>query len=74
DEEITDVEKADVEKTAATKSDYKQGRKLPPTRSSLSVSSSFGNQFLNISSDISFIGIVKESVDTKINSLLDIQI
>ncbi|GJT94452.1 hypothetical protein Tco_1089970 [Tanacetum coccineum] len=55
DEEITDVEKEDAKKTTATKSDYKQVRKLPPTRSSLSVSSSFGNHFLNISSDISLI-------------------
>ncbi|GJS82486.1 hypothetical protein Tco_0749027 [Tanacetum coccineum] len=69
-EEITDVEKADAEKTAATKSDYKQVRKLPPTRSSLSVSSSFGNQFLNISFDISLIALLHAPSVTTISSLL----
>ncbi|GJV06144.1 hypothetical protein Tco_1343800 [Tanacetum coccineum] len=50
DEEITDAEK-----TEATKDDYEQAGKLPPTSFSLPVSSSFGNQFLNLSSDISLI-------------------
>ncbi|GJX61476.1 hypothetical protein Tco_0294376 [Tanacetum coccineum] len=68
-EEITNAAK-----TEATKDDYKQARKLPPTSSILSVSSGFGNQFLNLSSDISLIGATKESANTKINSLLDIQI
>ncbi|GKA14532.1 hypothetical protein Tco_0694178 [Tanacetum coccineum] len=69
DEEITNAAK-----TEATKGDYEQARKLPPTSSILSVSSGFGNQFLNLSSDISLIGTTKESTNTKINSLLDIQI
>ncbi|GKG47564.1 hypothetical protein Tco_0507049, partial [Tanacetum coccineum] len=68
-EEITDAKK-----TEATKGDYEQAGKLPPTSSSLSVSSDFGNQFLNLSSDASLIGTTKESADTEINSLLDIQI
>ncbi|GKC01744.1 hypothetical protein Tco_0987880 [Tanacetum coccineum] len=48
--------------------------KFPLTSSSLSVSSGFGNQFLNISLDTSLIGTTKESIDTEINPLLDIQI
>nr|GEW97434.1 hypothetical protein [Tanacetum cinerariifolium] len=50
DEEITNAEKTDV-----TKGDLEQARKLPLTSSSLSMSSSFGNQFLNLSSDTSLI-------------------
>ncbi|GJX68656.1 hypothetical protein Tco_0304383, partial [Tanacetum coccineum] len=42
--------------------------------SSLSVSSGFGNQFLNLSSDTSLICTTKKSADIEINSLLDIQI
>ncbi|GJT68155.1 hypothetical protein Tco_1019635 [Tanacetum coccineum] len=42
--------------------------------SGMSVSSGFGNQFLNLSSDNFLASIVKESADTEINSLLDIQI
>ncbi|GKF60549.1 hypothetical protein Tco_0177335, partial [Tanacetum coccineum] len=74
DEDITDVEKTDAEKTKVTKGDLEQAGKLPLTSSSLSVSSGFGNQFLNLSSDTSLIGTIKESADTEINSLLDIQI
>ncbi|GKC93507.1 hypothetical protein Tco_1158949 [Tanacetum coccineum] len=74
DEEITDAEKADAEKSEATKGDYEQVGNLPPTSFSLSVSSGFGNQFLNLSYDISIIGTTKESADTDMNSLLDIQI
>ncbi|GKB51613.1 hypothetical protein Tco_0902366 [Tanacetum coccineum] len=57
-EEITDAEK-----TKATKGDHEQAGKLPPTSSSLSVSSGFGNQFINLSIDISLIGTVKDSVE-----------
>ncbi|GJV08062.1 hypothetical protein Tco_1345718, partial [Tanacetum coccineum] len=42
--------------------------------SSLSVSSVFGNQFLNLSSDTSLIGTIKDTTNTEINSLLDVQI
>ncbi|GJY73271.1 hypothetical protein Tco_0477702 [Tanacetum coccineum] len=55
-------------------SDLEQAGKLPLTSSILSVSSNFGNQFLNLSSNTSLIGITKKSADTEINSLLDIQI
>ncbi|GKE87293.1 hypothetical protein Tco_1564768, partial [Tanacetum coccineum] len=54
--------------------DLERARKLPLTSSSLSVSSGFGNQFLNLSSDTSLIGTTTKSANTKINSLLDIQI
>ncbi|GKF91277.1 hypothetical protein Tco_0274978, partial [Tanacetum coccineum] len=47
---------------------------LPPSSSSLSVSSVFSNQFLNLSSDTSLIGTLKDTTDVEINSLLDVQI
>ncbi|GJW15569.1 hypothetical protein Tco_0019702 [Tanacetum coccineum] len=47
---------------------------LPPTSSSLSVSSEFGNQFLAHSFDISLTGTFKDNTNTEINSMLDIQI
>ncbi|GJU99132.1 reverse transcriptase domain-containing protein [Tanacetum coccineum] len=68
-EEITDAEKTEV-----TKGDLEQAGKLPLTSSSLSMPSGFGNKFLNLSFDTSLICTIKESVDTEINSLLDIQI
>ncbi|GJT53484.1 retrovirus-related pol polyprotein from transposon TNT 1-94 [Tanacetum coccineum] len=52
----------------------KEMPELPPTSSNLSVSSSFGNQFLNLSSDISLVGTIKYYAYVEINSLLDIQI
>ncbi|GJX30533.1 hypothetical protein Tco_0238612 [Tanacetum coccineum] len=73
DEEDTNAAKADAEKTKESKDDSKKVE-LPPTSSSLSVSSSFGDQFLKISSDTSFIGTVKDTTDVEINSLLDIKI
>ncbi|GJZ00881.1 hypothetical protein Tco_0518310 [Tanacetum coccineum] len=55
-EEITDTTKVNAEKTEVVKDDIKKA-KLPLTSSSLSVSSGFGNQFLNLSSDTSLIGL-----------------
>ncbi|GKB52563.1 hypothetical protein Tco_0903316 [Tanacetum coccineum] len=57
DEEITDAEKTEV-----TKVDLEQARKPPLTSSSLYVSSSFGNQFLNLSSDTSLFVIPEPTV------------
>ncbi|GKE45131.1 hypothetical protein Tco_1472415, partial [Tanacetum coccineum] len=62
DKEITDVEKTDAKKTDAEKTEVTKGaleqvKKLPLTSSSLYVSSGFGNQFLNLSSDTSLIVI-----------------
>ncbi|GJX67534.1 hypothetical protein Tco_0303261 [Tanacetum coccineum] len=84
DKEMTDAEDTetgeddegitDAEKTEVTKGDLEQAGKPPLTSSRLSVSSDFVNQFLNLSFDTSLIGTLKESADTKINSLLDIQI
>ncbi|GKB83522.1 hypothetical protein Tco_0950417, partial [Tanacetum coccineum] len=45
----------DAEKTKVTKGDLEQAGNLSLTSSSLSVSSGFGNQFLNLSSDTSLI-------------------
>nr|GEV63103.1 hypothetical protein [Tanacetum cinerariifolium] len=73
DEEITDAAKAYTEKTKKTNDDIKKA-KLPPSSSSLSISSCFGNQFLNLSSDTSLIGTLKDTTDVEINSLLDVQI
>ncbi|GJU90845.1 hypothetical protein Tco_1303268 [Tanacetum coccineum] len=46
--EITDTAKADAEKTEEVKDDTKKAE-LPPSSSSLSVSSGFDNKFLNLS-------------------------
>ncbi|GJU29246.1 hypothetical protein Tco_1172835 [Tanacetum coccineum] len=54
DEEITDTAKVQAEKTEVEKDDIKKAE-LPPTSSSLSASSVFGNQFLNVSSNTSLI-------------------
>ncbi|GKA00174.1 hypothetical protein Tco_0672724 [Tanacetum coccineum] len=50
DEEITDTAKADAKKTEEVKDDIKKAE-FPLSSSSLLVSSGFGNQFLNLSSD-----------------------
>ncbi|GJS66450.1 hypothetical protein Tco_0681014 [Tanacetum coccineum] len=50
----TDAAKADAEKIEEAKDDAKKSE-LPPTSSSLSVSSGFGDQFLKLSSDTSLI-------------------
>nr|GEY89253.1 hypothetical protein [Tanacetum cinerariifolium] len=77
--EITDDEETEVkfvqddEKTEEVKNDAKKAE-LPPTSSSLSVSLGFVDQFRKLSSDTSLIGIVKDTIDAKINSLLDIKI
>nr|GEX65360.1 hypothetical protein [Tanacetum cinerariifolium] len=71
--EITDTSKADVRKTEEVKDDNKKA-KLPPSSFSLFVSSGFGNQFLNLSFDISIVGNLKDTADVEINSLLDVQI
>nr|GEY67661.1 hypothetical protein [Tanacetum cinerariifolium] len=67
------LDKADAEKSKEVKDDNKKVA-LPPSSSSLSVSLGFGNQFLNLSSDKSTIGNLKDTTDVEINSLLDVQI
>ncbi|GKC22707.1 hypothetical protein Tco_1024857, partial [Tanacetum coccineum] len=73
DDDKTDAAKADVEKMEEVKGDHKKAE-LPLTRSSLSVSFGFGNQFLTLSFDISLTGTLKDTADVEINSLLDVQI
>nr|GEX13719.1 hypothetical protein [Tanacetum cinerariifolium] len=73
DEEITDAAKADAEMTKEVKVDTKKAE-FPPSSSSLSVSSGFGDQFLKLSSNTLLIGIVKDTTDAEINSLLDVKI
>ncbi|GKG19345.1 hypothetical protein Tco_0376444, partial [Tanacetum coccineum] len=65
--------KVEAEKTKVEKDDIKKAE-LPLTSSSLSVSSGFGNHILNLSSDTSLIGTVKDTTVAEINSLLDVQI
>ncbi|GJT22644.1 hypothetical protein Tco_0892581 [Tanacetum coccineum] len=72
-EDITEAAKADAEKAEEVKNDVKKAE-LPPSSSSLSVSSCFSNQFLNLSFDTSIIDTVKDTTDAEINSLLDVQI
>ncbi|GKB96820.1 retrovirus-related pol polyprotein from transposon TNT 1-94 [Tanacetum coccineum] len=85
DAEKIEEEKVDDEQARADQAGVDQARalisvtqkekpKLPPSSSSLSLSSDYGNQFLNVSSDVSLVGIVKETADTEINSLLDIPV
>nr|GEZ40128.1 hypothetical protein [Tanacetum cinerariifolium] len=73
DEEVTDVAKADVEKTLEVKDDAKK-IELPLTSSSLSISSDFGDQFLKLSFDSSLVSTIKDTTDAEINSLLEVKI
>ncbi|GJW54460.1 hypothetical protein Tco_0098545 [Tanacetum coccineum] len=73
DEEVTDATKEEAEKTSEAKDDTKK-TKLPPSSSSLSVSSGFGDQFLKLSSDSSLVSTIKDSADADVSSLLDIPI
>ncbi|GJU74802.1 hypothetical protein Tco_1266207 [Tanacetum coccineum] len=73
DAEISNAAKADVGKTEEVKDGAKKAE-LPPTSSSSSVSSGFGDQFLKLSSDTSLVSTVKDTTDAEINSLLDIKI
>nr|GEY96858.1 hypothetical protein [Tanacetum cinerariifolium] len=69
----TDAAKADVEKAEEVKDDAKKAE-LPSTSSNLSVSLGFADQFHNLSSDTSLFSTIKDTTDTKINSLLEIKI
>ncbi|GJV89456.1 hypothetical protein Tco_1533394 [Tanacetum coccineum] len=63
DEEITNAIKADAEKTKEAKDDIKDAD-FPSLSSSLSVSSGFGNQFLNLSSNKSIPLVLKPILGT----------
>ncbi|GJT00775.1 hypothetical protein Tco_0821944 [Tanacetum coccineum] len=73
DTKISDMAKADAEKIEEIKDDVEKAE-LPPTSSSLSVSSGFGDKFLKLSSDTSLVGTVKDTTNVEINLLLDIKI
>ncbi|GJZ37111.1 copia protein, partial [Tanacetum coccineum] len=62
-EKVTDAAKEEAEKTSEAKDDTKK-TELPPSSSSLSVPSGFGDQFLKLSSDSSLVSTVKDSADT----------
>ncbi|GJW28250.1 hypothetical protein Tco_0045125 [Tanacetum coccineum] len=72
-EKVTDAAKEEAKKTSEAKNDTKKSE-LPPSSSSLSVSSGFGDQFLKLSFDSSLVSTVKDSVDADVSSLLDIPI
>ncbi|GJX32568.1 hypothetical protein Tco_0242423 [Tanacetum coccineum] len=72
-EKVTDAAKEEAEKTSEAKDDTKK-TELPPLRSSLSVSSGFGDQFLKLSPDSSLVSTVKDFADADVSSLLDIPI
>ncbi|GKE84340.1 hypothetical protein Tco_1558082, partial [Tanacetum coccineum] len=73
DAEISNVAKQDVGKSKEIKDDAKKAE-LPPTSSSLFVSLGFGDTILKLSSDTLLVSTVKDIIDAKINSLLDIKI
>ncbi|GKE52013.1 hypothetical protein Tco_1487169, partial [Tanacetum coccineum] len=86
-EERTDASKADDEKTAKEKGDaelpgndmtsdhqVKESTELPLPSSSLSISSGFSTHFLNLSYDVSLTGVLKDSSEAEISSLMDIHI
>ncbi|GKC70097.1 hypothetical protein Tco_1115980, partial [Tanacetum coccineum] len=66
-EKVTDASKEEAKKTSEAKDDAKK-TKLPPSSSSLSVSSGFGDQYLKISSNSSLVSTVKDSADTDVSS------
>nr|GEV34998.1 putative reverse transcriptase domain-containing protein [Tanacetum cinerariifolium] len=73
DEEVTDAVKADAKKTSKIKDDPKK-IELPPTCSSLSVSSCFDDQLFKLSSESYLVSTIKDTIDTEINSLLEVKI
>ncbi|GJX63011.1 hypothetical protein Tco_0295911 [Tanacetum coccineum] len=73
DEDVIDAAKEDAEKSLEVKDDTKK-TEIPPTSSSLSVSSGFGDQFLKLSFDSSLVSIVKDFAESNVSSLMDIPI
>nr|GEW85229.1 hypothetical protein [Tanacetum cinerariifolium] len=81
---ITDAAKPDVEKSVEEEGDVrkvvgsnfqvKESTKFPLPSSSLSVSSGFGTQFFNSSSDISLNDVLKDISKAYVSSLMDIHI
>ncbi|GKE05075.1 hypothetical protein Tco_1397093 [Tanacetum coccineum] len=86
-DEMTDAAIPDVEKTTEEKGDaelarnamtsnyqFKESTEFPMSSSSLYVSSGFGTQFLNLSSDVSWTGVLKDYAEAEISSLMDVYI
>ncbi|GJU17552.1 hypothetical protein Tco_1145518 [Tanacetum coccineum] len=81
---LTDAAKPDVEKNAEEEGDaektvgfnfqVKESTEFPLPSSSLSVSSGFGTQFFNSSFDISLTGVLKDTAEADVSSLVDIHI
>ncbi|GJU71902.1 hypothetical protein Tco_1263307 [Tanacetum coccineum] len=74
-----DVEKnaeevGDAEKAAGSNLQVKESTGFPLPSSSLSVSSGFGTQFFNSSSNISLTGVLKDTAEADVSSLMDITI
>ncbi|GKE72586.1 hypothetical protein Tco_1534627, partial [Tanacetum coccineum] len=73
DQDQKDQADDDIIGTLVTMS-QKEKPEVPRSSSSRSLLSNYGNQFLNLSSDASLVGTIKETTDAEINSLLDVQI
>nr|GEW37111.1 Gag-Pol polyprotein [Tanacetum cinerariifolium] len=73
DEEISHAAKEEAKKNSEAKDDTKK-TELPPSSSSLSISSGFCDQFLKLSFDSPLVSIVKDFADADVSSLLDIPI
>ncbi|GJW88625.1 hypothetical protein Tco_0163965 [Tanacetum coccineum] len=69
-EKVTNAAKEEAEMTSEAKDDTKKSE-LPPSSSSLSVSSGFGDQFLKLSSDSSLVSTVKDSTNTDVIAKLE---
>nr|GEW57154.1 hypothetical protein [Tanacetum cinerariifolium] len=73
DEKITNAVKADAKKISKVKDDLKKAE-LPPSSSSISISSGFDDQFLKLSSNFSLVSTVNDRTDSEINSLVKVKI
>nr|GEW42042.1 hypothetical protein [Tanacetum cinerariifolium] len=73
DQDQKDQADDDIIGTLVTMSE-KEKPKVPRSSSSYSLSSNDGNKFLNLSSDESLVGTIKEITNVEINYLLDVQI
>nr|GEZ28222.1 hypothetical protein [Tanacetum cinerariifolium] len=70
-EKVTYPAKEEGKKILKGKDDTKK-TELPPSSSSLSVSSCIGDQFFKVSSDSSLVSTIKDYANTYVSSLLDI--
>ncbi|GJV83595.1 hypothetical protein Tco_1523493 [Tanacetum coccineum] len=77
DVDIVEAKTGDAELAGnAMISDYqvKESTELPLPSSSLSISFGFGTHFLNLSSYVSLTGVLKDSTEAEISSLMDVHI